>query len=134
MMQFWETPFGDDVALFPSHTVVREYLHGYAEDIRDLIRFQTQVLDISLVKSTSQTEWRVQWKDLKMGSVSEEFFDAVIVANGHHNEAKIPAIPGIAEWDATFPGSISHSSTYRRPEHFTDKVCHTHNSHYYELC
>lgn len=123
MMQFWETPFPQDTALFPAHSVVKEYLHVYAEDIRDLIRFQAQVLDVALVRH-SPKEWRVQLRDLKTDSVLEECFDAVIVANGHHNEAKIPAIPGIEKWDAAFPGSISHSSTYRRPETFTDKVCH----------
>ncbi|KAJ5910054.1 hypothetical protein N7504_004697 [Penicillium tannophilum] len=121
MMQFCDFPFPAGTALFPSHVVVKEYLHRYAEDLRDLIKFQTLVLDVSVSARHPRTEWTVTWRDLKTNQVSDAKFDAVIVANGHHNDPNVPVIPGLAEWDQMYPGSVIHSSLYRRADSFTNK-------------
>lgn len=122
-MQFSDFPFPAGTALFPSHVVVKEYLHRYAEDLRDLIKFQTLVLDVSVSARYPRIEWTVTWRDLQTNQVSEAKFDAVIVANGHHNDPNVPVIPGLAEWDQMYPGSVIHSSLYRRADSFTSKVC-----------
>lgn len=121
LMQFCEFPFPSGTALFPAHHVVKEYLHRYAEELRPLIRFHSQVLDISLSRSP-KAEWTVTWRDIKSDKVSTAQFDGVVVANGHYNEPNIPAIPGLEEWNRRYPGSIIHSSVYRRAEPFTNKV------------
>jgi cation diffusion facilitator CzcD-associated flavoprotein CzcO len=123
MMQFCDFPFPDGTALFPSHTVVKDYLHNYAEELRDIIKFQSLVLDISVSARQPRTEWTVAWRDLQTNQVSNAKFDAVIVANGHHNDPYVPVIPGLAEWDQMYPGSIIHSSLYRRADSFINKVC-----------
>jgi len=51
-------------------------------------------------------------KNLKTEEVSVSLFDAVIVANGHYNDPYVPKILGIREWNAAYPGSISHSKFY----------------------
>ncbi|KAJ5967950.1 hypothetical protein N7501_004198 [Penicillium viridicatum] len=66
-------------------------------------------------------EWTVTWRDLKTGGTLVERFDAVVVANGHHNDPYIPEIAGLAEWNRAYPGSIIHSSSYRRPESFSNQ-------------
>ncbi|KAJ5639658.1 uncharacterized protein N7484_007520 [Penicillium longicatenatum] len=121
MMQFCDFPFPDGTALFPSHTVVKDYLHKYAEELRDIIKFQSLVLDISVSARQPRTEWTVAWRDLQTNQVSNAKFDAVIVANGHHNDPYVPVIPGLAEWDQMHPGSIIHSSLYRRADSFINK-------------
>lgn len=121
LMQFCEFPFPLGTALFPTHRVVKEYLHRYAEELRPLMRLHSQVLDISLSRSP-KVEWTVTWRDIKSDKVSTARFDGVVVANGHYNEPNIPAIPGLEEWNRRYPGSIIHSSVYRRAEPFTNKV------------
>ncbi|KAJ6032239.1 hypothetical protein N7540_002971 [Penicillium herquei] len=120
MMQFCDSPFPVGTSLFPPHDVVKDYLHRYAEDLKDIIKLRSLVLDVSVSKKP-RTEWTVTWRDLRNERVLNAQFDAVIVANGHHNDPKIPAIPGIEDWNRVFPGSISHSSSYRHAEPFTNK-------------
>ncbi|KAL4797116.1 hypothetical protein BDV19DRAFT_397932 [Aspergillus venezuelensis] len=123
LMQFCEMPFPPGTALFPSHCVVKEYLHRYAEELRPYIRFSSEVVEVSLNRKDggSKAEWSVKAKDLIFGNESTAQFDAVIVANGHHNVPIIPGIPGLDEWETLYPWSISHSSDYRRPKAFRDK-------------
>ena len=52
----------------------------------------------------------------------QQDFDAVIVATGHHNIPYIPDIPGLAEYEERYPGSIMHSKHYRGTDAFKDKV------------
>ncbi|KAJ5594391.1 uncharacterized protein N7459_000599 [Penicillium hispanicum] len=121
MMQFIDSPFPTGTALFPTHRVVKDYLHHYAEDLRPLIRSHSLVLDIKLSKPRPNPEWSVTWRDLQTNRVLDAHFDAVVVANGHHNDPYIPAIPGLAEWSRKFPASIVHSSSYRRADAFAGK-------------
>ncbi|KAL7627336.1 hypothetical protein AAE478_001528 [Parahypoxylon ruwenzoriense] len=51
----------------------------------------------------------------------QEDFDAVIVATGHYNIPYIPNIPGLAEYNEKFPGSIIHSKNYRGTDIFEGK-------------
>lgn len=123
MMQFTESPFPAGTALFPTHVVVRDYLHQYAKELKPLIRLQSLILDVKISKKLPKPEWTVTWRNLKTGGIMVGQFDAVVVANGHHNDPYIPEIAGLAEWNQTYPGSIIHSSSYRRAESFSNKVC-----------
>ncbi|KAI0007317.1 thiol-specific monooxygenase [Xylariaceae sp. FL0662B] len=51
----------------------------------------------------------------------QEEFDAAIVASGHYNIPYIPQIPGLAEYEDAFPGSIKHSKHFRSVDVFTGK-------------
>ncbi|KAL4944588.1 hypothetical protein BDV06DRAFT_210119 [Aspergillus oleicola] len=121
LMQFCETPFPPGTALFPSHHVVKEYLHRYAEDLRPFIKFSAEVIDVSLTRHELKSELTVTWRDLVSGKSSTANFDAAIIANGHHNVPIIPDIPGLEEWESMHPGTTIHSSVYRRAEKFRDK-------------
>ncbi|KAJ5772275.1 hypothetical protein N7520_002804 [Penicillium odoratum] len=121
MMQFCDFPFPAGTALFPLHVVVKEYLHRYAEKLRGIIKLRSLVLDVSVSMKHPRTKWTVTWRDLQHEKVLNARFDAVVVANGHHNDPKVPNIPGLADWDEKFPGSIIHSSIYRRADPFTNK-------------
>ncbi|KAK0701919.1 hypothetical protein B0T26DRAFT_757890 [Lasiosphaeria miniovina] len=45
-------------------------------------------------------------------------FDAVVAASGHYLAARVPRIPGLAEWKARFPARVAHAKQYRSPEPF----------------
>ncbi|KAG2185730.1 hypothetical protein INT43_002165 [Umbelopsis isabellina] len=48
-------------------------------------------------------------------------FDAVVVATGHYHVPYVPDFPGLREWHASFPSSVSHSKSYRVPQPFKGK-------------
>ncbi|KAF2095835.1 FAD/NAD(P)-binding domain-containing protein [Rhizodiscina lignyota] len=128
LMRFSDHFFGDDVQLFPPHQAVQEYIVQYARDVRHLIRFETQVVDIRLqddpVSSPDKhgkDSWNMEVRDLQTNTYTTEVFDAVILANGHFSTPYVPEVPGIREWQTAFPGSITHAKYYRRPEEYADK-------------
>jgi cation diffusion facilitator CzcD-associated flavoprotein CzcO len=123
LMKYSDQAFPEGTSLFPQHDVVLEYLESYADEVRDLIRFGTQVLEVRpITQNGNSGKWSVSTKNIKTGEKSESIFDAVIVANGHYNDSYVPDIPGIREWNAAYPGSISHSKFYRKPDDFKNKV------------
>jgi cation diffusion facilitator CzcD-associated flavoprotein CzcO len=123
LMGYSDHPFPDGTSLFPRHEVVQEYLERYADEVRHLLRLGIQVLDVRpITDNRSGDKWSVFTKNLRTGETSVSLYDAVIVANGHYNDPYVPNIPGIREWNTAYPGSISHSKFYKRPDDFRDKV------------
>jgi cation diffusion facilitator CzcD-associated flavoprotein CzcO len=122
LMNYSDRKFPANTPLFPEHALVKEYLRGYAEDIRSFISFQTQVVDVSLLRMGSEDTWKVTVRDLVTKNTSIHHFDAVVIANGHYSDPYVPDIPGIGQWNRAYPGAITHSKFYRRPEEYRDKV------------
>jgi cation diffusion facilitator CzcD-associated flavoprotein CzcO len=120
LMGFSDLDWPEDCQLFPQHWRVLEYLENYAEDVRHLVRFRTQVLDVRL---REDEKWAVKVQKVAHGSEAEEehTFDAVVVANGHFNVPYIPRVKGISDWTRAFPGSITHSKFYRLPSEYANK-------------
>ncbi|KAK3669964.1 monooxygenase [Recurvomyces mirabilis] len=119
LMGFSDLDWPGDSQLFPKHETVMEYIEQYAEDVRDTISWRTQVLDVQL---TEDKRWTVKTQEVSHGKpaeVREETYDAVIVANGHFNIPYIPEVKGLEKWSKAYPGCITHSKFYRKPEHFT---------------
>lgn len=122
LMRFFDKEFPSEWQLFPTREEVLQYLDEYAEDVKPLIRFETQVVDVSLQSTKSDPDvWTVKYQDLRGGSESFASYDAVAVCNSHYTVPYIPNIPGIREWKEAYPGRLSHSRYYRRPENFTGK-------------
>ncbi|KAL9094388.1 MAG: hypothetical protein Q9165_003238 [Trypethelium subeluteriae] len=118
LMQYPDYPFNHDLELFPERKEVLNYLEDYAQDVRHLIRFQTQVLD---VRKLSNDRWTVKSRELRSGQETDEQYDAVLVASGHFNVPYVPAIDGLEEWHKRHPESLSHSKFYRRPDDYKGK-------------
>lgn len=119
LMGFSDVDWPEACQLFPKHDDVLAYIKQYAEDVRHLIEFQTQVLNVRQLEGGS---WSVSTQKVRKGarrSVREQIFDAVVVANGHYNVPYIPSVPGIEAWSASYPGVITHSRSYRRPDDYT---------------
>ncbi|KAI4231301.1 MAG: hypothetical protein LQ349_005702 [Xanthoria aureola] len=111
----------EDQPLFAGRESVLEYLNRYADDVRRLIKFQTQVYDIRKKSDGDGDTWLVCTKDLRSSKVSERLYDAVVVASGKHSVPLLPDVPGIRAWDTEYPGIITHSMYYRKPDSFKDK-------------
>ncbi|MCJ1245689.1 hypothetical protein MMC30_002893 [Trapelia coarctata] len=122
LMCYSDKPFPSESQLFIPREEVCQYLEEYAEDVKPLIQFQTQVLDISLQSSKSNPDiWTVKYQTLRDRAERSAAYDAVAVCIGHYNVPYVPDIPGIRKWNEAHPGRLSHSRYYRRPEDFTGK-------------
>ncbi|KAF6233957.1 hypothetical protein HO173_007787 [Letharia columbiana] len=66
IMKFSDMPSLEDHQLFPSREVVTQYLEDYGEDVKHLVSFQTQVMDISQTRPGAH---QVRLKDLRTNTV-----------------------------------------------------------------
>ncbi|KAI1733637.1 FAD/NAD(P)-binding domain-containing protein [Xylaria scruposa] len=118
--------------IFPPRQVVQEYLLHYARDVRHLVRFSTQVTDVSLRTNVSgagsgdQPQIRDKWTVRSTNFLSDvsrtETYDAVVVASGHYSAPYVPSgMPRISEFTTAHPDVISHSKTYRSASAFAGK-------------
>lgn len=95
---------------YPSADLVAGYLADYADafGVTGRIRFGTTVTS---VERTAGGRWEVATDR------GTDHYDAVVVANGHNREPRMPA--------ATYPGDFSgvhmHAHAYRDPEPFRDR-------------
>lgn len=120
LMRFSDKAFPSEAQLFPKHRTVKQYLEEYAEDVKSLIQFETQVSEVKLQNEALST-WSLTTKDLRTGTDRIHTYDAVVVASGHFTVPYVPDILGIQAWDTAYPGSISHSKFYDSPEPFRGK-------------
>nr|XP_012224297.1 PREDICTED: flavin-containing monooxygenase FMO GS-OX-like 2 [Linepithema humile] len=105
-----------------SHQEVLNYLKDYAQhfDIRRYIQLETEVEHVrfELSESCNREKWSVQVKKLKTNEIELQYFDAIMVCNGHYFDPYVPIISGID----SFPGAILHSHAYRKPDEFSGKT------------
>lgn len=120
LMRFSDKLFPDEEQVLPRHSVVKRYLHGYAEDVKDLIQLETQVQDLR-PNSSGANDWALTTTNLRTGDDKTDSYDAVVVASGHYDATYLPDIPGIREWNKAYPKVISHSKHYDSPPIFRDK-------------
>lgn len=77
---------------------------------------------MELVEPTPEGEnekkWKLTVKNLTEGSTTTEYFDAIMVCNGHYFQPYTPVIEG----HETFKGKQLHSHDYRVPEVFMNKT------------
>ncbi|KAI0102538.1 putative flavin dependent monooxygenase [Nemania sp. FL0031] len=118
LMQYSGLPFPDEEQLLPDHSAVLKYLQQYAQDVEDLVTYNTQV---SRVVPEGTSQWAVTTQDLASQESSTRVYDAVVVANGHFEKPKVPDIKGLAAWTKQHPGSLFHSMAYRNEHNFKDK-------------
>lgn len=63
-----------------------------------MVRFETEVVKVSLLEGDGHSQWRVKSRKktngICFGDEEDEVFDAVVVCNGHYTEPRIAEIPG----------------------------------------
>jgi hypothetical protein len=86
---------------YPSHRQVLQYFEQYVQehDLQRFIRFNTEV-------KSAEKQADEQWK-LTLSDGSVEFFDYLLVANGHHSVPRHPA------WKDDFKGRYLHAHQFK---------------------
>ncbi len=111
-MEFRDFPLPSELPDYPHHRHVAAYLENYARafDLHDSIAFRTEVVRCERAAPGSRAGgWNVWIRNLDAaGETKEMFFDALIVANGHHWDPALPEPmpPG------RFDGRCIHSHDY----------------------
>lgn len=116
VMAFKTLPMPDHYPDYPDHFQMAAYFDEYVDHfgLRERIQFRTEVVAVEPVDG----EWEVTVDSAEGGRRSERY-RAVIVANGHHWDARWPepAFPGAEQ----FSGEQIHAHDYRTPEILTGK-------------
>ncbi|RAL09161.1 putative flavin dependent monooxygenase [Aspergillus homomorphus CBS 101889] len=120
IMRYSDKHFDAKTQVMPTHATVKQYLQEYAEEIRNLIQFETQVSEVRK-EVLGAGSWSVTTRNLRTGDKTTASYDAVVVASGHFDLPYTPDIPGIREWNAAYPGAILHSKLYDSAEQFRGK-------------
>ncbi|GAB7349601.1 hypothetical protein MBLNU459_g0289t1 [Dothideomycetes sp. NU459] len=126
LMGFSDFDWPQDAQLFPKHETVTQYIEDYSKDVKHLITFQTQVLDVSIAPTEGggHPKWIVKTSEVEVqgsGRTEQRIYDAVIIASGHFAVPYIPDIKGIKAWSGKYPNAISHSMYYQKPEQYNAK-------------
>ena len=99
---------------FPDHTLVLKYFESYVDHFgfRDTITFRTKV---ERVTPAEDGDWDVTVVSAD-GQRRTNRYGAVLVANGHHWNPRLPEFPG------EFHGQQLHSHDYREPGLFAGEA------------
>ncbi|CCK24831.1 hypothetical protein BN159_0452 [Streptomyces davaonensis JCM 4913] len=112
-MEFSDFPMPAHLPDFARHDQIAEYFAAYVDHFGfgDRIRFRTRV---ERVRPQDDGTFEVS-----LDSGESLFYDAVLVANGHHWDPRLPEpmYPGADD----FRGEIMHSHTYTRESQLADQ-------------
>jgi thioredoxin reductase len=113
VMAFKSLPMPDSYPDYPDHFQMAAYFDEVVDRyrLRDRIKFNTEVLSVEPVAGGDH-EWEVTLEGPQ--GRSSERYGAVLVANGHHWDARWPepAFPGADQ----FAGEQIHAHEYREPD------------------
>ncbi len=104
LLSFRDHPMPEDYPDFPHHTEIKRYLDSYADrfGLAERIHFENGVERAERLEGGG---WRITTQHGEA-----RLFDALVVANGHHWDPRMPDFPG------TFEGEQLHSHHYVDPE------------------
>ena len=103
--EYEDFPMPDDYPDYPSHRQLQAYFDAYARHfgVMEVIRFGHTVLHAAPLDGNAWAV-RVQEPD---GTVTTQRYDALMVANGHHWDPKVPEYPG------SYTGRFLHSHDFK---------------------
>ena len=110
-MEYSDYPMPAHYPVFPHHTQLAAYFNDYADNfqIKPHIHFNTLVINAAPLAGSG---WEVTLAD---GSTHR--YRALLVANGHHWDARWPEPPFAGHFD----GTSIHSHNYKTSEGYEDK-------------
>jgi dimethylaniline monooxygenase (N-oxide forming) len=117
VMAFKSLAMPEDYPDYPDHFQMAAYFDQVVDRyrLRERIQFRTEVLSAEPVAGTGEWDVTVEGPDGR----ATEHYGAVLVANGHHWDARWPepAFPGADE----FVGEQIHAHEYREPDSLRGK-------------
>ena len=110
--EFEDFPMPVEYPDYPSHRQLLNYFRSYTRhfNLNQYIRFNSTVLKAT---RTIKQQWHLVFEDEH--GIHEEFFDYLLVANGHHWDPAMPKYPG------EFTGALLHSHQYKKASIFKDQ-------------
>ncbi len=118
IMEYKSYPMRHDYPTYPNHRQIAQYFDRFVDNFgfRDKIQFKTEVVS---VEPTGDGDWDVTVRKRGAKRTSKHRYRAVIVANGHHWDARWPepAFPGAD----TFTGEQTHSHHYKTFDSYEGK-------------
>jgi hypothetical protein len=116
-MEYRAFPMSDEYPTYPGHARIAHYFDTFVDHfgIRPLIQFRTEVLAVT----PDGDGWQVTVRERDGAAPRTEAYTDVIIANGHHWDARWPepAFPGAD----TFTGVQAHSHDYKTFDGYEDK-------------
>jgi hypothetical protein len=116
---------------FVHHSVIQKYVASLVQR-NGYEKFISYGTTVELAEKVGK-EWKlVLRRECEGGKEDEwweEYFDAIVVANGHYNVPYIPTIPGLKEFEQQRPGSVKHTKMFRGRDAYKDKVRHSLSCH-----
>jgi dimethylaniline monooxygenase (N-oxide forming) len=110
IMEYASFPMSDEYPTYPNHVQIAHYFDSFVDHFgfRDKIRFGTEVTEVA---PADDGGWDVTVRHRDTAATETHRYDAVLVANGHHWDARMPepAFPG----SDTFTGVQMHSHDYK---------------------
>ncbi|MGQ0839430.1 NAD(P)-binding domain-containing protein [Actinokineospora sp.] len=117
VMEYAAFPMPTRYPDYPDHFQIAEYFDSFVDHfgLREQIDFRTEVTAVE----RDGDGWQVSTRHRETGDVRVGRYRAVIVATGHHWDARWPepAFPGAD----TFVGGQTHAHNYRVPDSFLGK-------------
>lgn len=114
LMEYATYPMPAELPDYPHHTQIARYFDDYVDHfgLREHIRFGTEVARVEPADPDDRGAggWRVTLDD-----GASERYSAVLVANGHHWNPRLPDFPG------EFHGEAVHSHHYKAPDGYEDR-------------
>jgi dimethylaniline monooxygenase (N-oxide forming) len=118
IMEYKSFPMRHDYPTYPNHVQIAQYFDRFVDHFgfRDRIQFKTEVVS---VVPAGDAEWDVTVRRRGGKRTTRRRYSAVLVANGHHWDARWPepAFPGAD----TFTGVQTHAHFYKTFEGYEDK-------------
>ncbi len=118
IMEYRSFPMHHDYPTYPNHAQIAQYFDRFVDHFgfRDRIQFTTEVVS---VVPAADSGWDVTVRRRGATRSTTRRYGAVLVANGHHWDARWPepAFPGAD----TFTGVQTHSHTYKTFEGYAGK-------------
>ncbi|MGI8760287.1 MAG: NAD(P)-binding domain-containing protein [Jatrophihabitantaceae bacterium] len=109
IMEYKCFPMSEQYPVYPNHVQIAHYFDSFVDHfgLRDRISFRTQVTRVA----PAGTGWDVTVRARDTGTSTTRHYRAVLVANGHHWDARWPepTFPGAD----TFTGEQIHSHDYK---------------------
>ncbi len=109
MSEYSDFPMPEDYPDYPSHKQVLDYFRSYAEHfgLYDYIKFNTKV---EQVRKNADETWL-----LTLADGTQDTFDYLMLANGHHSVPRLPNLEG------NFTGDFIHSHAYKNNRAYEGK-------------
>jgi hypothetical protein len=117
LMAYATFPMPDEYPDYPDHERIARYFDGYVDHFgfRDRIAFGTEVTSVTPADGGG---WRVDWRDAE-GREGSGHYGSVLVANGHHWDARWPEPP--YPGSESFAGQQLHAHDYKTHDILVDK-------------